>query len=615
MNENISQQPASVKPVFLHHDKVLEGLNMIFGSSRNSVKISDPDVLEILRIIPITPDSISLLSGIMGTGKTTYAQAFTQVFFGKDSLGMIKCDPEKTPHETLYGTDVASETSYTYDSNNKLTGTREMFVFDPQALAFVTKPVKFANEISRSGKAVQDALLGLFQEGEIEYRGKIFKTEKPFIALLDQNPLHLQGMGARELEPALVDRIDVSISIPTTSMFDDLAIQQNKESENELKPILDYEIMKEVFADIRKVRKQLSIKFLVVVMSQSLRACKYRKDISSPIFIESIDCTRCEFKNDICNAIEAPTGFRHVESILKFASSRAWLDKREEISLKDIIAVMPFALSHRLKLKSKAYMDSESTYSWIKEKALPFIIKQLNIYQEMLDEYIQTLNGSKNALISISMKCGGNLLYQQMVHRLGEQLLTQGNKEMDALELSLLNLNDPERSELEHMLAGISDLKITTMVSSLTLKELNDIESQTEMLNRYELEEKVSRDPKGGKDKKDITYQKINPLIKNIKSLIQRHDKIENVIKQALTNTKFEIQLSETDFMKKVFPKILKYLDKKDILEFGQNQKNMIAQTIGNVKLQIGRIDDMVTLSLESDDRKDLSETKRILGL
>lgn len=186
---------------------------------------------------------------------------------------------------------------------------------------------------------------------------------------------------------------------------------------------------------------------------------------------------------------------------------------------------------------------------------------------------------------------------------------------MDALEKSLLNLNDPEREELEHVLAGISDLKIITMVSSLTLKELNDIESQTEMLNRYELEEKVSRDPKGGRDKKDITYQKINPLIKNIKSLIQRREKIETVIKHALTKTRFEIQLPETDFMKNVFPKTVKYLDKNDILEFGQNQKNTIAQTIGNVKLQIGRIDDMVTLSLESDDRKDLSETRRMLGL
>jgi MoxR-like ATPase len=615
MSENIAQQSASVKPVFLHHEKVLEGLNMIFGSSRNSVKISNPDVLEILRIIPISPNSISLLSGIMGTGKSTYAQAFTQVFFGKESLGMIKCDPDKTPHETLYGTDVASETSYTYDSNNKLTGTREIFVFDPQALAFVTKPVKFANEISRSSKAVQDALLGLFQEGEIEYRGKIFKTDRPYIVLLDQNPLHLQGMGARELEPALVDRIDVSINIPTTNIFDDLAIQQNKDSERELIPLLDYGIMKEVFADVQKVRKPLALKFMTLVMSQSLRACKYRKDISSPIFIESIDCTRCEYKNEICSLIEAPTGHRHIESILKLAGSRAWLDKREEISLEDIIAVMPFALSHRLKLKSKAYMDSESTYAWIKEKALPFIVKQLNIYQEMLDEYIQTLNGSKNALLSISLKCGGNLLYQQMMVRLGEQLLSQGNKEMDALELSLLNLSKPERAELEHVLEGMKDLKITSMVASLTPKELNDIESRTEMLNRYELEEKVYRDSKEGIDKKDLTYQKINPLIKNIKSLIHRHKKTSDVIKLVLGDTKFEIPLPEAEFMKKVFPKIVNYLDKKDMLEFGQNHKNTLTQAIGNTKLKIDRMDGIVTLSLESDDRKDLSETRRMLGL
>ncbi len=111
----VSQQstaPSAQKPSFVHHDKVIAGLNMIFGSTRESVKISDPNVLEMLRIIPITPNSISLLSGIMGTGKTSYAKAFTRVFFGKDELGVIKCDPDKTPHETLYGTDVAAETKY-----------------------------------------------------------------------------------------------------------------------------------------------------------------------------------------------------------------------------------------------------------------------------------------------------------------------------------------------------------------------------------------------------------------------------------------------------------------------------------------------------------------------
>lgn len=614
------QNVAAQKPSFMHHEKVIEGLNMIFGSTRESVKISDINVLEMLRIIPITPNAISLLSGIMGTGKTSYAKAFVKVFFGPDELGMIKCDPDKTPHETLYGTDVASETKYNYDTSGKVESTREEFVFDPEALSFVTRPIKFANEISRSSKAVQDALLGLFQEGEIEYRGKVFRTERPFIALLDQNPMHLQGMGARELEPALIDRIDVSINVPTSGIFDDLAIQQSKESEHELKQLLDYSTMKEVFTDVEKVRRPIGLKFITVVISQSLRACKYKKDISSPIFIESIDCATCEYKNDICSAIEAPIGHRHIESILKFAASRAWLNKREEITIEDIIVVMPFVLSHRLKLKAKAYMEAESTYTWIKENALPYIVKQLTIYQEMLEEYSKTLDGSKDALLGVTRKSKDNLLYQQMISRISEQLLNQGNRELDALEQTLLKLKSPTRTELDSLMTGPS-LKISKMVSFLTEKELNDIESQTERLSRYELGEKIS------KDRKEITYQRINPFIKNINTLRQRHDKVKDVIKKALGNTKFEVEIPETEFMAKVFPVIITRLDKDKMLEFGQNKINTITQNIGTTKIEIRRQKSnsllkanmgkltTITLTIEADNQADLTEARELIGI
>ncbi len=619
-------QAAAQKPSFIHHDKVIEGLNMIFGSTRDSVKISDPTVLEMLRLIPITPNSISLLSGIMGTGKTSYAKAFTKVFFGKDELGIIKCDPDKTPHETLYGTDVAAETKYRYDSSGKVESTREEFVFDPEALSFVTRPIKFANEISRSSKAVQDALLGLFQEGEIEYRGKVFKTEKPFIVLLDQNPLHLQGMGARELEPALVDRIDVSINVPTSGIFDDLAIQQSKESGHELKQLLDYNTMKEVFADVEKVRRPVGLKFMTVLISQSLRACKYRKDISSPIFIESIDCTSCEYKNDICSSIEAPIGHRHIESILKFAASRAWLNKREEITIEDIIVIMPFVLSHRLKLKAKAYMDSDSAYSWIKEKALPYIVNQLTIYQEMLEEYSKTLDGYKDALLAVTRKSKDNLLYQQMVGRVGEQLLSQGNRELDAMEKALLSLKSPTRTELEAITAN-HDLKISNMVSSITEKEMSDIETKTERLSKYELGERISRDPESGKDRKEVTYVKINPLVKNISALQERRDKVKEAIKQALGNTKFEMKLTETDFMNRIFPIILKHVDQDTFLEFGQGHVNEVIQTIGNAKIIVERsrngevtvIDreksSIITLALTADSETELNDARELIGI
>lgn len=610
-----NKQPATIqKPSFVNHDKVIQGLGMIFGSTKESVKISDPNVLEMLRIIPITPNAISLLSGIMGTGKTSYAKAFTKIFFGNEELGMIKCDPDKTPHETLYGTDVASETKYKYDSGGKVESTREEFVFDPEALSFVTHPIKFANEISRSSKAVQDALLGLFQEGEIEYRGKVFRTEKPFIALLDQNPMHLQGMGARELEPALIDRIDVSINVPTSGIFDDLAIQQSKESGNELKQLLDYRTMKEVFADVEKIRKPVGLKFITVLISQSLRACKYRKDISSPIFIESIDCASCEYKNDICSAIEAPIGHRHIESILKFAASRAWLNKREDVTIEDIIFVIPFVLSHRLKLRARAYLDTDSAYTWIKEKALPYIVKQLTIYQQMLEEYSRTLNGSKDALLLVTRKSKDNLLYQQMVSKISEQILNQGNRELDALEQSLLNLKSPTRTELESISSN-PDLKISTMIFSLTEKEMRDIEALTERLSKYELGEKVSKDPKGGKDRKEITYQKINPLIKNIEIIRQRHEKVKEAIRQALSNTKFELKLPEAEFINKVFPLVVKHLSNSDILEFGQNRINAISENIGNAGMQICRENNTITLTIEADNQEDLVEARKLIGI
>lgn len=606
---------APTKPSFIHHDKITKGLGLIFGSTRESVKISDINVLEMLKLIPITPNSISLLSGIMGTGKTSFAKAFTNVFFNESCLGMIKCDPDKTPHEIFYGTDVSSETVYTYDAAGRIECTQEQFVFDPEALAFVTRPIKFANEISRSNKAVQDALLGLFQEGEIEYRGKVFKTEKPFIALLDQNPLHLQSMGARELEPALIDRIDISINMPTTGIFDDLAIQTNKDSDHALEPLLNYGTMKEVFADVEKVRKPLGLKFLTVVISQSLRACKHKKDISSPIFIESIDCVTCEYKNDICSAIEAPIGHRHIESILKFAGSRAWLQKREELNIEDIVTVMPFALAHRLKLKTKAYMDADSTYTWIKEKALPLLVKQLSIYQQMLEEYSKSLEGSKSDFLTAANKCKTNLLYQQIMKRIGEQILSQGNKEIDAVEQVLLNLKNPTRKEIE-LVVEKPNLKISKMVASFSEKELNEIEAKTDMLSKYELGEKIIKDDKERKkERKDITYQKNNPVLKNIDTIRQRFDKIKEAIRQALEESKLELMMSEDEFMGKLLPLLIKYLDNNEIIEFGSKRRDEVIQSIGGAEMNIKREDSKITFILKANTRVDLEEAKTLIGM
>lgn len=229
-------------------------------------------------------------------------------------------------------------------------------------------------------------------------------------------------------------------------------------------------------------------------------------------------------------------------------------------------------------------------------------------------EACKTLNGSKDSLLAVPRKSKDNLLYQQIINRINEQVLSQGNRELDALEQSLLKLKSLARMELESISAN-PDLKISKMVSSLTEKEIGEVELQTERLSKYELGEKVFKDPKGGRDRKEIAYQKINPLIKNINILSQRHVKIKEVLRKALKSTKFELKLPESEFMNRVFPSVVKHLDNDDVLEFGQNRINEIAQDIGNARIRIFRENGTITLSIESDNQEDIVEARELIGI
>jgi hypothetical protein len=233
----------------------------------------------------------------------------------------------------------------------------------------------------------------------------------------------------------------------------------------------------------------------------------------------------------------------------------------------------------------------------------------------MLGEYIRTLDGSKDALLTISRKSKDNLLYQQMILRISEQLLSQGNRELDALEQTLLKLKKPNKSELEHAKSKFSSLKISKMVSLLTLKELQDIEAHTDTLSRYELGERVTKGNNGDRDRKDLTYQRINPFIKNLNALIQRNDNLEKVMKKAINSTKFETKLTEAEFMQRIFPVVAKHMNGDDLLEFGQGRIDTITQSIGNAEVEVSRKDGIVAFSIDADTREDLLETKKLMGL
>jgi len=116
----------------------------------------------------------------------------------RKEVGLAKVDKDKRAEQLLYGVDITSE-----DVKGGLD-----YKFKPFPRPIVTQPIKFFNEVNRSQASVEDAILGLIAEGEVEYRGEVFKSP-PYIAFMDTNP----HVGGNDL--AFTDRIDMELLFPS----------------------------------------------------------------------------------------------------------------------------------------------------------------------------------------------------------------------------------------------------------------------------------------------------------------------------------------------------------------------------------------------------------------
>lgn len=120
----------------------------------------------------------------------------------RNEIGMAKVDKDKRAEQLLYGVDITSEDAI-FDGRSGL-----QYRFQPFPRPIVTQPIKFFNEVNRSQASVEDAILGLIAEGEVEYRGEVFKSPS-YTAFMDTNP----HVGGNDL--AFTDRIDMELLFPS----------------------------------------------------------------------------------------------------------------------------------------------------------------------------------------------------------------------------------------------------------------------------------------------------------------------------------------------------------------------------------------------------------------
>ena len=133
----------------------------------------------------------------------------------RNEIGMAKVDKDKRAEQLLYGVDITSE--------NEPFGMQ--YRFQPFPRPIVTQPIKFFNEVNRSQASVEDAILGLIAEGEVEYRGEVFKSP-PYTAFMDTNP----HVGGNDL--AFTDRIDMELLFPSALLDQRYKILKGRLDEN-----------------------------------------------------------------------------------------------------------------------------------------------------------------------------------------------------------------------------------------------------------------------------------------------------------------------------------------------------------------------------------------------
>jgi len=177
----------------------------------------------------------------------------------RNEIGMAKVDKDKRAEQLLYGVDITSEDA-TFDGISGL-----QYRFQPYPRPIVTQPIKFFNEVNRSQASVEDAILGLISEGEVEYRGEVFKSPD-YTAFMDTNP----HVGGNDL--AFTDRIDMELLFPSALLDQRYKILMGKfdDSSSSDKPrfqlldmIIDNKIAPYRYHELKKIWKNtLQVKYV-----------------------------------------------------------------------------------------------------------------------------------------------------------------------------------------------------------------------------------------------------------------------------------------------------------------------------------------------------------------
>ncbi len=301
-------------------ERVATGRDRILSELRKVIVGQDDVVEEVL--IALFTGGHCLITGVPGLAKTLLIKTVAAIL--DLTFKRIQFTPDLMPSD-ITGTEILEEHQ----------GTRTMrFVHGP-----VFAQIILADEINRTPPKTQAALLEAMQEYHVTAAGKTYPLERPFFVLATQNPIELEG--TYPLPEAQLDRFMFNIVMTYLSEDDEVRVVSQTTGDTTTRP--ERVLSGPDIVEFQHLVRQVLVADEIARYAVRLVGASRPGQGGSLEFVEKY--------------VKWGAGLRASQALILGSKARALMHGRYHVSVKDIRALAPPILRHRI--VTNFYAESE----------------------------------------------------------------------------------------------------------------------------------------------------------------------------------------------------------------------------------------------------------------
>jgi len=301
-------------------ERVMAGRSRILTELRKVIVGQDDVVDEVL--IALFTGGHCLITGVPGLAKTLLIKTIAEIL--DLSFKRIQFTPDLMPSD-ITGTEILEEQH----------GTRNLrFVHGP-----IFAQIILADEINRTPPKTQAALLEAMQEYHVTAAGRTYQLERPFFVLATQNPIELEG--TYPLPEAQLDRFMFNVVMTYLSEQDEVRVVN--ETTGVMQPRIDRVLGGPDILEFQQMVRQVIVADEIARYAVRLVAASRPGQGGTLEFVEKY--------------VKWGAGLRASQALILGAKARALMHGRHHVSIKDLQALAPPILRHRV--ITNFYAESE----------------------------------------------------------------------------------------------------------------------------------------------------------------------------------------------------------------------------------------------------------------